>query len=436
MRSRIVILLITICNTGIWEGLLAQARIVPVGKGWAGNSVNTTIFRHNSVVTHGENQYVAYYDADGYVILARRQHGSDQWEVKKTPYQGNVKDAHNGISIIVDGDGYLHMAWDHHVDELHYCRSVDPGSLELTQQLPMTGKNEQHVTYPEFYRLKDGNLLFLYRDGQSGSGNLMINHYNTRTKSWSQRQNGFINGEGKRNAYWQLCTDAKGSIHISWVWRETGDVATNHDMGYAKSTDGGISWQKSDGEPYALPITLSTAEYASLIPQRHELINSTAMCADADGHPYIATYFKPEGTTIPQYHLIYHNGTTWITRQISKRTTPFSLRGGGTKRIPISRPRILARSVGNTTGAYLLFRDIERNERVSMASCSDLKNGQWEIEDLTEVSVGSWEPSLDTELWEKENELHLFVQHVGQGDGETTEDIPPQMVYILEWKPY
>ncbi len=56
--------------------------------------------------------------------------------------------------------------------------------------------------------------------------------------------------------------------------------------------------------------------------------------------------------------------------------------------------------------------------------------------DLTEVSVGSWEPSLDTELWEKENELHLFVQHVGQGDGETTEDIPPQMVYILEWKPY
>jgi hypothetical protein len=71
-----------------------------------------------------------------------------------------------------------------------------------------------------------------------------------------------------------------------------------------------------------------------------------------------------------------------------------------------------------------------------MASCSELKKGQWEFEDLTEVSVGSWEPSLDTELWEKENELHLFVQHVGQGDGETTEDIPPQMVYILEWKPY
>ena len=30
-----------------------------------------------------------------------------------------------------------------------------------------------------------------------------------------------VSGEGKRNAYWQAVTDKKGTIHISWVWRES-----------------------------------------------------------------------------------------------------------------------------------------------------------------------------------------------------------------------
>lgn len=29
----------------------------------------------------------------------------------------------------------------------------------------MTGKDEDDVTYPEFYRMPDGDLLFVYRSG-------------------------------------------------------------------------------------------------------------------------------------------------------------------------------------------------------------------------------------------------------------------------------
>ena len=49
--------------------------------------------------------------------------------------------------------------------------------------------------------------------------------------------------------------------------------------------------------------------------------------------------------------------------------------------------------------------------------------------------MGSWEPSFDTELWARSKRLHLFVQNVGQGDGETLENLPPQPVSVLEWKP-
>jgi hypothetical protein len=413
----------------------AETVLVPIAKGWAKNSVNANILRHNSVTTHKDNQYVAFYDEDGFVVLAKRKHGSTKWTIKKTQYKGNVKDAHNSISIMVDGDGYLHMSWDQHGHPLRYCRSKTRGSLELTETIPMTEKKEDRVTYPEFYRLPDGDLLFLYRDGASGRGNLMMNRYSVKTKKWTQLQDSLINGEGKRNAYWQMCTDNKNNIHISWVWRETSDVATNHDMAYAKSTDGGRTWQKSDGTKYALPITASNAEYAARIPQRHELINTTSMSADAKGRPYIATYWRPQKTKIPQYHIIYHNGIKWLTTQIGNRLTPFSLSGGGTKRIPISRPHIILDSDQSNDKTYVLFRDSERGYRASVAICNNLGKPTWQIKDLVDFSVGMWEPSYDTELWKNSNLLHIYIQNVGQGDDEKIDPLPASDVSILEWTP-
>ncbi len=432
-RSRILMLL-CLALLGCRQEV-DSVRIVPVGTGWAQNSINTVIFRYNSLVSHKDDQYAAYYDADSFVVLAKRQLGSQDWEVKRTRYKGNVKDAHNSISIMVDGEGYLHMSWDHHNDSLRYCRSVAPGSLELTEKLPMTGIKEHRVTYPEFYRLSNGNLLFLYRDGASGRGNLMMNHYDVSSRTWTQRQDAFIDGEGERNAYWQMCTDTRGTIHISWVWRETGDVATNHDMCYAKSMDGGRTWQKSTGEVYQLPITQANAEYAAIIPQNSELTNTTSMCADAEGRPYIATYWRLEGAAAPQYHLIYHDGEQWQQQQISDRSTPFSMTGFGEKRVPISRCQIIADSEGTTDKAYLLFRDIERGDRVSVASSEDLSRTIWQVRDLTDFEVGMWEPSYDTELWKASKKLHVFLQRVGQGDGGALEDVPPQPISILEWSP-
>ncbi len=417
------------------SSMLADTMLIPVGKGWSRNSVNANILRHNSVASHENDQYLAYYADDGFIVLAKRHLGSKQWEIKKTQYSGNVRDAHNSISIMVDGDGYLHMSWDHHGHPLRYCRSMAPGSLELTEKMSMVGKKEERITYPEFYRLPDGNMLFLYRDGLSGDGDLMMNHYDRNTKEWTQRQDAFIHGEGRRNAYWQMCVDTKGAIHVSWVWRESVDVATNHDMGYAKSEDGGKTWLKSSGETYRLPITAGSAEYAAHIPQRHELINTTSMCADEKGRPYIVTYWRPEGTESPQYHLIYHDGLKWRTSQIGNRKMFYSLRGGGTKRLPMSRPRIIVDSSGPTDKAYMLFRDSERGDRVSVAVCRDLGKESWQFQYLTDFSVGMWEPSYDTELWKRSRVLHIYVQKVGQGDGETIENLPPSEVSILEWKP-
>lgn len=406
-------------------------KIVNIENGWARNSINTVIFRHNSITSYKTYQYVAFYDDSANIILAKRQFASTEWEIYKTQYNGNVNDAHNSISIIFDGDGYLHMSWDHHGNPLNYCRSKFSGRLELTDKMTMTDSVEQNVTYPEFDLLLLGNLVFLYRDGTSGKGNLAMNFYDIQSKTWTKLHNNLIDGEGQRNAYWQTTVSEDGTIHLSWVWRESWDVATNHDICYAKSTNEGKSWLNSRGEKYVLPITAETAEYAIRIPQGNELINQTSMYTDSGDHPYIATYWKPEGSQIPQFHLVYYDGTRWNSKQISNRKTAFSLSGGGTKRIPISRPLIL---MDKNDTVYIIYRDAERGNLVSVAKCDDLENNIWTTSDLTSFPVGQWEPTYDSELWKSENKLNLFVQNVGQGDSEMLDDVQPQMISVLEYE--
>ena len=102
-------------------------RLIEIGKGYSSTSINTTVFRNSSFVTFRQHQYTAYYDTEGYMVLGKRKLDSTQWELQRTQYKGNVADAHNIISLMVDGDGYLHVAFDHHNHPLNYCRSTAPG---------------------------------------------------------------------------------------------------------------------------------------------------------------------------------------------------------------------------------------------------------------------------------------------------------------------
>ncbi len=412
-----------------------QVKLIPVTEGWAHNSVNTAIFRKNSLVTYKDTQFIAFYNEQSFVVLGKRKIGSSKWIIKQTQFKGNTSDAHNVISIMVDGKGFLHMAWDHHNNPLNYCKSLAPGSLEMTDKMPMTSLHEQKVSYPEFYKLANGNLLFFYRDGGSGNGNLVINQYNHLTNKWQQLQSNLIDGEGKRNAYWQAFVDVKGIIHISWVWRESPDVASNHDLCYARSADGGITWTTSTGKQYQLPITAATAETVCTIPQKSELINQTSMFADANGKPYIATYWRDSGDRIPQYHLVYKQGNDWKVQNLGFRKTAFSLSGAGSKRLPISRPQIIAWQNGKTTAAAILFRDEERGQKISAAVNYDLNQKNWKVVDLCNDENGTWEPTYDTELWKQKRILNLFVQRTEQVDGEGRSDTAPQMIRVLEWKP-
>lgn len=426
----VIVSLLLFCSNSYSQ----HSSLIPVSKGWAKNTVNTVVFRKNALVTFKDTQFIAFYNEEQYVVLAKRRSGSGDWQIKQTPYKGNTNDAHNCISIMIDGAGYLHLAWDHHNNQLHYCKSIAPGSFELSEPLSMTGQQEQAVSYPEFYKMPNGNLIFMYRDGGSGRGNLVIDQYDIITRKWKQLQTDLIDGEGKRNAYWQAFIDAKGTIHVSWVWRENPDVASNHDLCYARSADGGITWESSNGLKYQLPITEKTAEYLCHIPQRSDLINQTSMYADESGKVFIASYWKDKDDTVPQYHIVYSKDGFWKIQKLHLIEKPFSLSGMGSKQIPISRPQIVEWKASTNDQVALIYRSEQRGNKLSMAVSDDLEKQQWHIYDLTDFSTGSSEPLYDTELWKQKKQLDFFIQYTEQKDSEGKTNLEAQMVQVLQYR--
>ena len=97
---------------------------------------------------------------------------------------------------------------------------------------------------------------------------MVVNHYDNTTSQWEQLHQNLLDGEKEQNTYWQAFVDELGIIHLSWVWRETWDASTNHNIAYAKSRDGGVTCERSNGTVYNPPITAKTAEHASRIAQK------------------------------------------------------------------------------------------------------------------------------------------------------------------------
>lgn len=397
---------------------IKPARVLPIGEGFAGSSINVVANRRHALFTHAHHQFAAFYDAEGYLVLAHRKLGADQWRTQRTAYHGNTADAHNSISLAVDGDGFLHVAWDHHGGSLNYARGMRPLAMDLGRKSRMTGRAEDRVTYPEFYLLPDGDLLCLYRDGSSGRGTLVLKRYVTAGQRWEVVQSNLVDGEGARSPYWGATVDREGGLHLAWTWRDTPDVASNHDIAYAFSPDGGRSWRSIDRQDRSVPFTAAHSPYAVRIDTHRNLMNSPWVAADWRGRPYIASYWSELAGGSPQFRVLRHDGARWRTDRITERSGAFTLAGAATRRPPISRGVLLVEGWNERPSAHLIYRDDDRGGRAILLSTSSVGSGKWLERELTRDSLGAWEPVIDPVQWDRLQQFHLLVQSVSQRDGD------------------
>lgn len=417
-------------------------RAITLGSAWAANSVNMAMFRHHGVVTVGRFQFAAFYGSPERIVVVRRDLSSGVLSEGAIEGRYNLHDAHNSISLGLDRDGYLHISYDHHASALRYRRSRAPLDVDQwTGELPMSGHGEERVTYPTFLMSPDpGPLLMLLRDGQHDKGTGVLKRYDEERQAWEDVCPALVSGAGQRpwtsNAYWNHpAIDDDGRIHLSFVWRtrapEESKRLVNIGIDYASSPDHGRSWRSSRGHGFRLPITQVNSETVFAVSPGTNLINQSGMAVSRRGHPHIAFYADdPDG--IPQYQHLWFDGRRWRHRVVSSRVAPFVLAGGGTLRLPISRPEIV---VDDRDRVYLIYRgDLTGDRLVAQRLLPpDYEPRPADVRILWNETLGFAEPILDRLRWRRDGVLSMLIQKCDQPAHDAVAGPRSEPIRIVDW---
>ncbi len=313
---------------------------IDVAPVWAGHPVSFAL------LTVKDWQYVAFFDADRHMTVAARLLTQTRWETFRLPSaqpdppRGPKQtsavlgwDSHNSIVMAVDTEGQLHVAGNMHNNGLTYYRTCTPGAISTFEQVvAMTGRDEDRCTYPLFLSLADGTLLFRYRSGQSGNGDWITNVYDTATQTWRRHVDTLLfDGQGKQSAYPLTPVQGPdGFYHLSWVWRETADCSTNHDLCHARTRDF-IHWETVSGALLSLPLTLATPGVTvDPVPVKGGILNGTGRVGfDSKQRPMIA-YPKYDADGNSQAYLARFEEGRWRIAPLTTWNHRHEFSGGGT----------------------------------------------------------------------------------------------------------
>lgn len=283
----------------------------------------------NAVCTVGDDQYVVWVDENRKARIARRvwrqtwSPSVDLSAASGTALADDFElDSHNTITVAVDTYRFVHIAGNHHVDALRYMRSAKASDIGGAWVTGMVGTEEESVTYPQFIRAKSGTLFFFYRNrgaGGTAAANQYINKYSVTAGTWSRVCNWFqgsLTG-GDISAYpTDVAVDrTSGRWHIFWTVRtENTGPEFNENICYAYSDDEGVTWRKTDGTAYTLPITRATSEViVSLAGGESETIQNphhAGSAVDSDGNPH-SVWIVADAGGVDRYRHVWHDGDDW-----------------------------------------------------------------------------------------------------------------------------
>ncbi|MFY0606455.1 MAG: BNR repeat-containing protein [Cyclobacteriaceae bacterium] len=300
---------------------------------WATNPVIATSTQQNGIAIYENYVFMTYYNTDRKLCIARNSnYGDGSWVVVELAHtyemRNGVWDNHNTPNIAISpNDKRIHLSFDMHARNLRYIISSENAAIasdanfvaslfsSTRDYLQSNQTAITLVTYPRFVLSDNNKLFFMYRVGGSGSGDTYFAEY---------KDDGFWNspfrlihgktetyeGSPDRCAYFNNVHVKDGRIHLTWVWRETPDGATNHDLMFAYSDDNGATWFNSAGASLSLPIKLSSAGLnVATIPTNSGLANHNG-CA-VDGHGNVHVVLRVNGAYVHHYGIRDGNAYTW-----------------------------------------------------------------------------------------------------------------------------
>jgi hypothetical protein len=413
-------------------------RKIPVAKGLASHPVNGG----RCLISDGVFQYIAFYDGEHRLNVAKRKLGETKWDFAELPERVGW-DTHNKILLFRDRKGHLHLTGNMHCDPLRYYRTKVSGDIHSFEGIhKWTGDYENRVTYPTLLKLRDGSIYIMYRHGGSGNGMRILVKYDGQTRQWSKAVPVFTNGRDRDptcNAYpfGGIVEDEQGIWHIAWCWRQTPDVITNFDICYAKSSDRGRCWKGWDGGNLELPITPENAHVVEPIKQNSGLMNGGTLAVDSEGRPYIGyTRFDENGHN--QIYVATPVGDSWEIIQLTDWKHRFYFSGRGTipKYPPIPRVSITEgqkvmirysnRFAEPRRGQSVLTRERLLTMKPNQYNVGKADSAHHNIPDVRGVNRGALPPG----------HTHYMQQKTDSPNRDRRPDRPrePTMIYIVEVK--
>jgi hypothetical protein len=150
------------------------------------------------------------------------------------------------------------------------------------------------------------------------------------------------------NAYQTQPTVMKdGWYHMYWVWRDTPDCSTNHDLSYMKSPDL-KNWFNAFGEQVELPATLDQKQLiVDPIPVEGGIINLAAkLCLDENNNP-VFVYHKFDSVGNTQFYSAQIQDNKWVYKQITNWEYRWFFSGNGSINVDLQLKSFKKRTDGN-----------------------------------------------------------------------------------------
>jgi BNR repeat-containing family member len=300
----------------LWVGLTGEG--APEG-----DLRNGQVFIQDNLWSTAHRQYAVWVGDGGTPFAAWRARGRPDWKIvdlgklRGNPLEGpTADDTHNVYAIATDAGGGIHIAGNMHLSPLRYVRATADLSHFSTAPAPSGGPS---VTYPAFTVLPDGTLLFWRREGQAGEGKVRLDALDPSATKWRSLGT-IIDGTPTRESPYlnHIAVDARtGVIHLMFSWRSGPTVESTNDVGYARSADGGRTWQTADGTPLALPITHTPAStILNTQASGSGLVNNGGLTVDPRGRPHgMVVFDQPGGNR--SWTELWFDGGSWRTKSFS-----------------------------------------------------------------------------------------------------------------------
>lgn len=298
-----------------------------------------------ALLSDGNRQYVAFYDGLHQMTIAQRALPTGAWKYCKLDEYIDW-DPHNYITMTKNAQGCILISGNMHADPLVLFSTDESGEISTLRRIEpvVDPAKETSATYPKFSLLADGRLIFHFRDGKSGDGVEVYYIQNADGSFSSYLDTPLIDGRAggyNMSAYMtEPAMGPDGNYHMVWVWRDSGNADTCHDLSYAYSPDL-KTWYGADGNQVSLPIDFTMKQLiVDPVPVRGGINNSgLSLGFDAQKRPLVGYYKFDENGYTNVYIARLENGN-WNIKKVTDLEWRWDFTGTGTliKQFTIGAP--------------------------------------------------------------------------------------------------